>query len=86
MERTITKPAVAHSGAEASTQLFEDWFDPIESGVRNQVRQFIEGMIEAELEEALSRPGYRRSARSQAGSTGGRRACAGIGMATARDR
>jgi putative transposase len=63
MERTITKPAVAHSGAGASTQLFEDWFDPIESGVRNQVRQFIEGMIEAELEEALSRPRYRRSAK-----------------------
>jgi transposase-like protein len=63
MERTITKPAVAHSGAGASTQLFEDWFDPIESGVRNQVRQFIEGMIEAELEEALSRPRYHRSAK-----------------------
>ena len=70
MERTITKPAVAHSGAGASTQLFEDWFDPIESGVRNQVRQFIEGMIEAELEEALSRPRYRRSAKIAGGLNG----------------
>jgi hypothetical protein len=56
MESTTTKAAVPHSGDGASTQLFEDWFDPIESGVRHQVRQFIEGMIEAELEEALSRP------------------------------
>ena len=64
MESTTTKPAVPHSGDGASTQLFEDWFDPIESGVRNQVRQFIEGMIEAELEEALSRPRYRRSAKT----------------------
>jgi putative transposase len=64
MESTTTKPAVPHSGVETSAQLFEDWFDPIESGVRNQVRQFIEGMIEAELEEALSRPRYRRSAKT----------------------
>ena len=48
MESTTTKPKIAHSGAGASTQLFEDWFDPIESGVRNQVRHFIEGMIEAD--------------------------------------
>jgi hypothetical protein len=59
MESTTTKPAVRHSGDGASTQLFEDWFDPIESGVRNQVRQFIEGMIEAELEEG-SRTGRDR--------------------------
>src|SRR5215813_1911604 len=64
MERTITKPAVLHAEGAASTQLFEYWFDPIESAVRNQVRQFIEGVIEAELEEALSRPRYRRSART----------------------
>src|SRR5262249_58603415 len=33
--------------------------DPIETAVRNQVRQFIEGVIEAELDEALARPRYR---------------------------
>src|SRR5215467_9492116 len=71
MESTTTKPAVPHSGDGASTQLFEDWFDPIESAVRNQVRQFIEGVIEAELEEALSRPRYRRSA-TTAGEPGER--------------
>jgi transposase-like protein len=60
MERITTKSTIAHSGPEASAQLFEDWFDPIESGVRERVRYFIESMIETELEEALSRPRYGR--------------------------
>ena len=64
MERTITKPAVAHSGTGTSAQLFEDWFDPIESAVRDQVRHFIEGLIEAELEEVLARPRYRHQAKT----------------------
>ena len=64
METTLWKAlprsaTVAHSGNETSTQLFEDWFDPIESRVRDQVRHFIEGLIEAELDEALARPRYR---------------------------
>ncbi len=65
MERTSTKPAVAHSRPEASAQLFEDWFDPIESGVRERVRSFIEHMIEIELAEALSRPRYGRLAKAE---------------------
>jgi putative transposase len=64
MERTSTKPAVSHSGTGANAQLFEDWFDPIESRVRDQVRHFIEGLIEAELEEALARPRYRHQAKA----------------------
>ena len=35
---TGTKPAVAHSGFETSAELLEDWFGPIESGVRKLVR------------------------------------------------
>jgi hypothetical protein len=66
MERTITKPAIAHSGTGTSAQLFEDWFDPIESAVRDQVRHFIEGLIEAELEEVLARPRYRHQAKAGA--------------------
>jgi Homeodomain-like domain/Transposase, Mutator family len=64
MERTITKPAVADPENGASAQLFEDWFDPIESAVRAQVRHFIEGLIEAELEEVLARPRYRHRAKA----------------------
>jgi transposase-like protein len=63
-----TKSAALHSAASASTQLFDNWFDPIEMGVRAQVRSFIEGMIEAELEAALSRPRYGRPARTRDGA------------------
>jgi len=63
-----TKSDALHSTACASEQLFEDWFDPIELGVRARVRSFIEDLIEAELEEALSRPRYGRAARTEAGN------------------
>jgi len=36
--------------------------DPIEMGVRDRVREFIEAMVEAELEAALSRPRYAAAA------------------------
>src|SRR6266446_4266294 len=60
MGSNSTKPIARHSEAETSAQLFHDWFDPIETGVRDRVRSFIEGMIEAELETVLSRPRYGR--------------------------
>ena len=63
-----TKPVALHSEAETSAHLFHDWFDPIEMGVRSQVRSFIEGMIEAELEAALSRPRYGRPAKTGDGA------------------
>ena len=63
-----TKSDALHSTACASDQLFGDWFDPIEMGVRARVRSFIEELIEAELEDALSRPRYGRTARSGAGA------------------
>src|SRR5260370_29291567 len=57
-----TKSAALNSTAWTSAQLFDDWFDPIEMGVRAQVRSFIEGMIEAELETAVSGRRYGRAA------------------------
>jgi transposase-like protein len=38
----------------------EAWFDPIEAGVRLRVRDFIEALIEQELEAALGRGRYER--------------------------
>lgn len=35
--------------------LGEGWFDALESGVRRQIRSFIEGLLEAELGAALGR-------------------------------
>jgi len=62
-----TNPELLHSAADVNQQLFGDWFDPIEMGVRQRVRGFIEELIEAELEEALSRPRYARAAPAGAG-------------------
>ena len=43
-----------------AVHLLDDWFDPIEAGLRDRVREFIQTMIEAELEAALCRPRYGR--------------------------
>src|SRR5260370_1741924 len=39
-----------------------NWFDPLEAGVRHQIRSFIEEMLESELSAALGRARYDRSA------------------------
>jgi putative transposase len=40
--------------------LGEDWFDPLEAGVRQHIRSFIEAMLESELESVLNRGRYER--------------------------
>ena len=40
---------------ETAAHLFDNWFDPIEIGVRERVREFIEALIRGELEEAGDR-------------------------------
>jgi transposase-like protein len=56
---STTSPAL-QSEAEMAVPLLDDWFDPIEAGIRNRVREFIQEMIEGELETALFRPRYGR--------------------------
>jgi transposase-like protein len=41
--------------------LGSDWFDPLEAGVRHQLRSLIEGLLEEELAAALKRVRYARS-------------------------
>jgi putative transposase len=62
MKKHITQPDSAPLAAETAPQLFDNWFDPIEFGVRSRVRDFIETMMEEELEAVLSRPRYGRVA------------------------
>src|SRR6266436_8569548 len=62
MKKHTTRPDSATAAAETAPQLFDNWFDPIEFGVRSRVRDFIETMMEEELEAALSRPRYGRIA------------------------
>lgn len=61
-------PADAMGGCQSAEGLFsgESWFDPIEAGVRGRVRGFIQEMLEAELDAALSRKRYERIAPSDA--------------------
>jgi hypothetical protein len=61
MTGTITKTDSPQREAETAPQLFDDWFDPIETEVRDRARQFIEELIRQELDTALARPRYGRS-------------------------
>ncbi len=56
----MTKDTTKAAAVADDILLFENWFDPIEDGVRARVRGFIETMLEEELDEALSRPRYGR--------------------------
>ena len=46
--------------AQEATCLFDNWFAPIEAGLRERVRGFIETMLETELDAVLARPRYGR--------------------------
>src|SRR5260370_11434164 len=80
MKKHTTQPDSAPLPVETDPQLFDNWFDPIEFGVRSRVRDFIETMMEEELEAVLSRPRYgrvaptasREAGRAEAAATGHR--------------
>ena len=67
MKRIITKSDSSQPVVETAVYLFDDWFDPIEAGVRDRVRGFIQAMIEGELDETLMRPRYGRRLASSSG-------------------
>lgn len=72
MTSTTTKPDAIQPDAETTAYLFDDWFDPIEAGLRDRVRDFIETMIRTELDAALARPRYaRRPNADDEGATAG---------------
>jgi putative transposase len=60
MTSNSTKSSSLQSEAQTTVHLLDDWFDPIEAGLRDRVREFIQAMIESELEAALVRPRYGR--------------------------
>ena len=57
------------------TTLFagETWFDPIEAGVRDRVRGFIEELLEQELTRALGRTRHERATAALNGYRNGTR-------------
>jgi transposase-like protein len=58
-----------NSTGTPGTSLFDGtaWFDPIETGVRDRIRGFIETMLEEELMTALGRGRYRRGGEAAVG-------------------
>ena len=67
MTSVSTKPDSSQPADETAGYLFDSWFDPIEGGLRDRVREFIHTMIEGELDIALSRARYARHAKSPSG-------------------
>jgi len=63
MTKTITTPCLPHSEIETATELFDNWFDPIEASLRERTQEFLEAMLEAELDRALARSRYARGAK-----------------------
>ncbi|MGY3611278.1 IS256 family transposase [Bradyrhizobium sp. Lot11] len=61
MRQPTTKPDSLQPATELAVDLFDNWFDPIETEVRTRSRQFIEELLRGELDAALSRPRYGRS-------------------------
>ena len=68
MTSITTKRPADQPKAETAAYLFDDWFDPIEAGLRDRVRAFIETMIRSELDAALARPRYGRRPDASEGS------------------
>src|SRR5438105_9197784 len=61
MNESITTPDSLQPVTGPAVDVFDNWFDPIETEVRARSRQFIEELIRSELDAALSRPRYGRS-------------------------
>src|ERR1043166_9229544 len=71
MTSDTTHDDVAHATSAPVPELFGDWFDPIESGLRERIREFIQTLIESELEAALARRRYGRRAQEVPGEGDG---------------
>jgi len=61
MTSITTKPASSQPKVGRTVDLFDNWFDPIETEVRVCARRFIEELIHGELDAVLARPRYERS-------------------------
>src|SRR5260221_10965876 len=62
MTSSTTTPVSSQPAADAESHVFDNWFDPVEAEIRKRVRQFLQAMIEEELEATLMRPRYGRLA------------------------
>ncbi len=58
-----TKPDPSQPQTETAAHLFDNWFDPIEAGLRARVRELLQAMLEGELAMVLARSRYARCAK-----------------------
>jgi putative transposase len=56
----MTSDTTKTAACSVDKVLFDNWFDPIESALRDRARNFIEELIHSELTAALDRPRYGR--------------------------
>ena len=68
---TMNSTKAATGPSEGGHFLCDDWFDPLETGVRTRIRGFIEELLESELDAALGRNRYERPSPSGGGSSKG---------------
>jgi transposase-like protein len=59
----------AQSETETAVLLFDNWFDPIETALRDRAREFLQTMLEAELDEVLDRSRYARRPKQLSGES-----------------
>ena len=69
MTSNSTTPCLPQSEIETAEHLFDNWFDPIEAGLRDRAREFLQAMLEGELDEVLARSRYVRRAKPSSGDT-----------------
>jgi putative transposase len=71
MTSNSTTACLPQSEIETAEHLFDNWFDPIEAGLRDRAREFLQAMLEAELDESLARSRYARRAKRSSGDSEG---------------
>jgi len=64
MTRATTKADSPLLQNETEGRLFDNWIDPLETAIRGRIRGFIEELVHEELDSALARPRYGRSAKN----------------------
>src|SRR6266511_3445663 len=67
MTSNSTTPCLPQSEIETAGHLFDNWFDPIEAGLRDRAREFLQAMLEGELDMVLARSRYGRRANRPSG-------------------
>jgi len=69
MTSHITTPFLPQSESDRTGHLFDNWFDPIEVCLRERARDFLQAMLEAELDEVLARSRYARGGKPASGDS-----------------